>query len=884
MSLHFRSRSISYNLPLDSMFGACCTDNSCDETTAASCYENINGRFFHNLTCDDVNCEFGVCCNNGTCSMTTEVGCDAINGEFIGKEFDCLTYNCTGTGGSQLDQACCFSNNNCEDLDPAICLQRGGVPRGPNSNCATINAAGGCGVTGVTAHGVCCIGGQCLGPQGYDPNGNYHEFGYTAGDCASLGGLFGGSGSTCGAGTSFGTSFPCVFPTGSCCFGNSPAGGITYCENGKTYGDCLNPPTLGGSGGANWFVGKTCGQLQEESICISGSSGRDAACCFPEYRSASHDLFDPPVQSPILANYNCINTSETACAAAGGTINPNGNLCEEISCCEQDYQPQCDTNTLGTLVEFIGSADGSSVSCSDTTLTGSLDIRDAFIQNNSICPTCPITTYVTHFYDQTPTGLCTGEEDDSYVAFVCAWKFSPSENRYNFYKCDEKQYFQNVTPFESLTAPLTPSDFQSGDFIFSPVQLSPYTEVGIPETCQLCSVPRPTTWIGACCDGSNCNTVVGVDNCNGDFNLSKQCSLNCASLSCCDASGDYYRNCFSKSNWSVDPIQREQSTNCHDKFDIIGVEPLQSNMLTYALSQSIPTSLVTQFPDVDGKDCESCDGPCSRDRGTCCLRGKPIYNITSSECQYYGGLFRGCEGKPYSIPSGGGFNYTPNTVCQPNEGFLPSADPQTPKIQRGVAIASQSNLLQFRRGPFNSLDQIENAINNVPANNNNDRPMGLLSSGDDKLNFPNKPMVQLFWSSPEDSNFYQRLNQNGAIDDLNNVCVSSNLPNCNYDKTVLGTCCVQIACADGQYSALDDDLVDCYACVEDVSDCECAVLNGERSCGEHRWIANTENSVENKCVKCPCTQPDLFKYQVNDNCVDASTPINTNDPLDESEA
>ena len=88
MSIHFRTRTVSYNLPLDTMFGACCTDNSCAETTAASCYENPNGRFFHNLSCDDIICEFGVCCNNGLCSETSEEGCIAQGGEFIGKEYN----------------------------------------------------------------------------------------------------------------------------------------------------------------------------------------------------------------------------------------------------------------------------------------------------------------------------------------------------------------------------------------------------------------------------------------------------------------------------------------------------------------------------------------------------------------------------------------------------------------------------------------------------------------------------------------------------------------------------------------------------------------------------------------------------------------------------
>jgi hypothetical protein len=874
MSIHFRTRTVSYNLPLDTMFGACCTDNSCAETTAASCYENPNGRFFHNLSCDDINCEFGVCCNNGLCSETTEEGCIAQGGEFIGKEYDCLTYNCSGTS-SEFTQACCFSDNVCEDLEPSVCLSRGGVPRGPNSSCAIINAAGGCGVTGATAHGVCCVGGQCLSPQGFDPNGVYHEFGYTAGDCAALGGLFGGSGSTCGAGTSFGTSYPCVFPTGSCCFGNSPAGGITYCENGKTYGDCLNPPTLGGSGGAGWFAGQTCGQLQETNICTAGDFVEDVACCVPFYRDVTHDGVVPPVDNPILVNYNCINTSTTACELIGGISNPDGKLCEEVDCCTESYQPPCEENTLGTLSEFITNAQGSvEIICTDTSLVGSLDIRDAFIEANEICPTCDIVAYTTTFSEERPT-YCDPEQETPYVAFNCVWRFNTDSNRYEFYECDERQFLESETPFNSLTSPLSPDRYTGGDFIFSPIRLSPYTEVGIPETCNLCNAVTPTNWIGACCSGSDCNTVVSSENCDGDFYLSKQCTLNCDSLPCCDASGLYYKNCFSKSAWNTDFVTLEQNSGCHDRFDLIGTEPLANNMISYALSLGVPITIINQYPDTDGTDCESCDAPCSRNRGTCCLNGRSIYNVTSDECTNYGGLFKGCEGRPYLVPSSGGFNFAPVDSCESNEGFAPPDTPKTPTIQRGVAVASQNNLLYFRRGPFNSTTQIENAINDTPEYlNANDRRMGVF--GDTVLpeHFPNKPLVQIFWGSPEENNSAQRNFQGGAAGDIVNLCENYNLPNCNFNQDVLGTCCIQIRCADGDIDTLDDDIVDCYTCVENVSDCECAALNNARSCGEHDWLPNVEESEYNRCENCVCTDVDRSRYQVDDGCIDESTPIN----------
>ena len=863
MSIHFRTRTVSYNLPLNSMFGACCTDNSCAETTAASCYENPNGRFFHNQKCEDINCEFGVCCNNGLCSLTTEEGCIAINGTFVGKQYDCLTYNCSGVG-SELDQACCFSDNVCEDLKPSVCLSRGGVPRGPNSSCAVINAAGGCGVTGATAHGVCCIGGQCLSPQGFDPNGVYHEFGYTAGDCAALGGLYGGSGSTCGAGTSFGTSYPCVFPTGACCFGNSPAGGITYCDNGKTYGDCLNPPTLGGSGGAGWFEGKTCGVLQDTNICTSGDFLNDVACCIPNYRQNTHDETNPQIDSVILENYTCINTSTVACNSIGGFVNPDGKLCDEVSCCSESYQPPCQDDVLGTFVEYLTLADDNTfVNCVDTSLIGSLDLRDTYVSSNAICPTCPVRAYTTLFSDTRPT-ICDADGEQPYVAFVCVWKFSNARQRYEYHSCDEKQYFESVTPFSSLSAPLSPEKYTSGDYIYTKVNLGISTELGSPLNCERCNFVSDVNWIGACCNGSECNTVLGADNCNNDFYLAKQCTLNGDSLPCVDNTSLYYKNCFDKSTIpNINPTTLEQISGCQDKFDLVGAEPTQQNMLNLAIATGLGVTDITQYPDTDGTDCESCNAPCSRNRGTCCLGGRPIYNVTLDECNAYGGSFNGCEGRPYDKPSSGGFNYKPTNPCTNSDGFSPNVSGFGPEIKRGVAVASQSNLEYFRRGPFNTTEQIINsASNTLPIEN--DRPMGV-GAGSNAQNFPNKPLVQIFWNAPSETTAAQR-NYAGNYD-KDNVCENANLPLCNYYKDVLGSCCVRIKCKDGYYSDLNDEDQTCFTCVDGISDCECAVLNGSTKCGDYKW------TTEGVCDDCVCTDIDNFRYQVDDGCIKASTEI-----------
>ena len=49
----------------------------------------------------------------------------------------------------------------CSDLKPCECLRLGGVPRGAESTCAAIDAAGGCGQTGTTGQGICCVEGNC---------------------------------------------------------------------------------------------------------------------------------------------------------------------------------------------------------------------------------------------------------------------------------------------------------------------------------------------------------------------------------------------------------------------------------------------------------------------------------------------------------------------------------------------------------------------------------------------------------------------------------------------------------------------------------------------------------------------------------------------------
>ncbi|MBP02146.1 MAG: hypothetical protein CMM25_05015, partial [Rhodospirillaceae bacterium] len=364
MGLNFRTRSISYKSNLDTMIGACCTVSGCYETTAADCNSDSTSSFSHNLSCEEVNCDLGACCIDGHCEMTTIVGCYSRGGFYAGKEFDCSSFDCTKLPSTEPVQACCFGDHEtsigfCKDLRPSVCLDTGGTPRGPDSTCAVITAAGGCGITGATSHGKCCVGGECKSAD--NVVGSPYEFGYTAGDCSSLGGVYGGSGSTCGidkdqvGGNTFDRSWPCSYPTGSCCFGPNPFAGYIYCgSSGHTYGSCLNPISQGGSGGSAFQVGVTCGFLNEfplETISPSPTPVESGpavfcstpgtalgACCVPETTSVtgfltlSSEILELIGESrEILDGFTCYGTNAAGCAAIGGFFKSDEDGCDGIS-------------------------------------------------------------------------------------------------------------------------------------------------------------------------------------------------------------------------------------------------------------------------------------------------------------------------------------------------------------------------------------------------------------------------------------------------------------------------------------------------------------------------------------------------------------------------
>ena len=348
MSIQFRTRTKSISVGTTDISGACCFNvegdiNTCvEEVTLQYCLEN--GGYFqgNNSDCESDPCNSGAragsCCINGFCYEFDELTCSNLNG--IHKDgLSCIDRHCCDSSSPEFPdnnstslQACCLYENNdsrptvCRDLAPCECALLGGFSRGPSTTCSNITS---CEESSVY-RGSCCAGGFCHGPMG-DLEG-LHEIwsrdGYTAGDCVTkFGGIFGGSGTTCGGHDTngnndiAGVTWPCVFPKGSCCFGNSPYDGDgidpgktgrIYCDGGRTAGHTAGS-CLGSSGGSAFVPYKTCSEIedgggswnitshkncenpQEEPTCIRCMKPTDedgeeliGRCCIPNV----HQSFD----------------------------------------------------------------------------------------------------------------------------------------------------------------------------------------------------------------------------------------------------------------------------------------------------------------------------------------------------------------------------------------------------------------------------------------------------------------------------------------------------------------------------------------------------------------------------------------------------------------
>jgi hypothetical protein len=579
------------NCPVDSDFyaGQNCKDNPC-----------VVGAKSRSL--------YGVCCdNNGFCDITTEEGCDCRNGTWKGNDFDCLSYDCCA-GSTAALQACCMGSyikgssgdyswaGLCKDLKPCECLEVGGVPRGPLSTCSEINGVGGCGVTGATAYGSCCTTGNCLSPddKGY-PNG------YTAGDCAVLGGLWGGSGSACNDGTTFSNSWPCSWPTGSCCFGHHPFNGVTYCDSGKTCGDCLNQPP-GGSGGMAWVGGATCGTLKDINgiSCITPSGLDSGTCCIPEYFGVE----DADTEA-FVVDYKCYVTSENRCIGLGGLWNNEKSSCDDIECCSQ--YGDCTFGDSGACCQFNISG-GEFIQCDSTTIYHCEQIAS---NNKNI---------TTLFHK--------GEDCNEETGYPCKDSIFTTDSCCLWQQDGAYIGCQNIGEND----PCPPTDVYIGVRFDQPCESPGFN----------CAVQE----MGACCHGSMCS-FTSRGQCiklEGIFYEELNCLNDCDVLPCCSSVTDPVITGYNKHNES---ISRHGADGCLDSFSVSSHTDKEfASDYLIDLGVNNPDA-VRSLSNQEFDSCEDCNCPFSRSRGSCCLGTACVPNYTQDECIALGGTFLGCSGKPF---------------------------------------------------------------------------------------------------------------------------------------------------------------------------------------------------------------------------------------------
>lgn len=640
MSIQFRTRAPSYPVNPETLMGACCNpEQDCTETNLRECYDS-GGSFTPNTTCDsDINpcSDTGACCVAGICVQTNYHGCQCRGGNWLGKNISCNTtyddpevisesccnpcdqedannggsptHGASGGGGADNGgpQACCVGIYNsvgwsgyCIDTNIATCFALGGSPRGPNTICSTITAAGGCGVTGATAHGACCVDGNCLSPDD-DQSAPLHPAGYTPGDCSAIGGFWGGSGSTCGSGTTFDRGWPCSLPTGACCFGHLPFNGITYCNHGKTCGDCLNPPTQGGSGGLAWQLGSTCGVLDFiGEVSCDPPTENIGSCCIPEYFGSEFGL------EPFLFDYICYQTTSEVCTVHNGRFNSEVS-CDGMDCCETHGDctdgPEgacCQFSEQNGILTYVQCVEQSAYTCN---LLGS-------------DPTNNLTTFF-HLGEPCGQALCdtnTGGVVDSNSCCV----------------------------FSTISGDLVGCfDMDGGVDTSCPPEI--FDNIGYygEQHNYPCFTGSCNSEMGACCrEGSSCyNTSrTQCDSVSGIFYSGLDCSNNCGEISCCDSTSTEVIACWGDVDYDG-CIDSYSYPSMDFNFDV-AVNVLSSQGIT-------PDFYSIHNNEGNYNSCENCNWSCSRLRSPCCWADKCIPNFTKNDCLLIGGRSGTCSGQPF---------------------------------------------------------------------------------------------------------------------------------------------------------------------------------------------------------------------------------------------
>ncbi|MHC4754271.1 MAG: hypothetical protein ACYTBP_03930 [Planctomycetota bacterium] len=151
------------------------------------------------LPCDECSQEplepEACCLPDGSCIDIDYVSCLDLGGFPQGPGTDCSTADCPGPPNLE---ACCLPDGSCIDTDLGNCLGQGGIPQGPGTNCAIANCPG-----PPNLEACCLPDGSCIDTD--------------LGNCLGQGGIPQGPGTNCAT-----TDCPGPPDIGACCL---PGGG-----------------------------------------------------------------------------------------------------------------------------------------------------------------------------------------------------------------------------------------------------------------------------------------------------------------------------------------------------------------------------------------------------------------------------------------------------------------------------------------------------------------------------------------------------------------------------------------------------------------------------------------------------------------------------------
>jgi hypothetical protein len=162
--------------------GVCCLDGDCYDYMSLQACAELGGSFKEEEICSDTVCsatdDFGACCTNDTCLQTTEGDCNKFLGKwFVGQS--CVNVPCVPVCTEIGVGACCFQFGSCNDrLSREYCELFNGVYMGDGTYCYEVDCC-----EHTNARGACCTGAVC-------------SF-VSSQQCYQGGGLFYGADTTC---------------------------------------------------------------------------------------------------------------------------------------------------------------------------------------------------------------------------------------------------------------------------------------------------------------------------------------------------------------------------------------------------------------------------------------------------------------------------------------------------------------------------------------------------------------------------------------------------------------------------------------------------------------------------------------------------------------